>query len=178
MSQALRGKIGYIGNMLIGENKVVTLSYQLFSLGESGTQEPGFIEERTVDDPVEFLYGQGQLLSAVEKKIVGQSAGYQANISLHPRDAFGLYNEGLVQWYDKEKMPTNEALQIGMKFQTHGPDGQVLAVMVKDIQGDKVLLDGNHPLAGLHVRFDLKILRVREATSEEIASKTVKQIYH
>ena len=157
--------------MVIGKDKVVSLSYQLFSLGEG--QAPLLIEERTVDDPLEFIFGQGVLLPKVEEVITGQSRGFQTEINLHPNDAFGLHRPEMQTWLGKDKFPKGQELELGMKFQTQGPNGDVISVIVKEVTDDKVMIDGNHPLAGLKVRFDLKVLRVREATEEELLKKEV-----
>lgn len=157
--------------MVIGKDKVVTLSYQLFSLGEG--QAPLLIEERTVDDPLEFLFGQGVLLPKVEESLLGQGRGFQSEINLHPNDAFGLHRPELQAWLEKDKFPKEQSIELGMKFQTQGPGGDVISVIVKEITDDKVMIDGNHPLAGLKIRFDMKVLRVREATQEELIKKEV-----
>ena len=157
--------------MVVDKDKVVTLSYQLFSLGEG--QSPVLLEERTVDDPLEFLFGQGVLLPKVEEAIAGKTYGFQTEINLHARDAFGLHQPALQTWLPKEKFPKDQEIQLGMKFQTQGPSGDVISVIVKEITDDKVMIDGNHPLAGLSLRFDVKILRVREATETELVKKEV-----
>ena len=158
-------------SMIIDLNKIVTISYQLFSLGEG--QAPIMIEERSVDDPLEFIFGQGFLLAKLEEAIKGQGRGFQKEINLHPRDAYGLHQPELQAWLDPKTFPKEQEIELGMKFQTQGPSGDVISVIVKDIQDDKVLVDGNHPLAGLKIRFDLKVLRVREATEEELLKKEV-----
>lgn len=157
--------------MIIEKDRVVTLVYQLFSLGEH--QEPILVEERTVDDPVEFLFGYDVLLPKLEAAIEGQSRGYQNSLELHPQDAFGLHKPELQTWLDKNKFPKEPELQMGMKFQTQGPRGDVISVIVKDIQENKVLIDGNHPLAGIKIKFEFKVVRVREAKDEEILNKEV-----
>lgn len=164
--------------MLIDDKSVVTLSYQLFQLGPKGEDKPGLVEERSVDDPVEFLYGTGALLPSVEERIKGQSSGFQIAVTLVPEQAFGPYQESLAQWYEKSKLPKDVEIQVGMKFQTQGPSGDVIAVMVRDIQDEKVLLDGNHPLAGLYLQFEIKVLRVRAATEEELRDQSVQKVYH
>lgn len=152
--------------MVIEKDSVVSLSYQLFSVNDQHNDV--LVEERTVDDPLEFLFGQGVLLPKVEEAIKGKSHGFQTQVVLHPRDAFGLHQPDLQTWMDKGRFPQEPALQLGMKFQTQGPDGKVLSVIVKEIEDDKVLIDGNHPLAGIELRFDLRVLRVRQATEEEL----------
>jgi len=158
--------------LIIGKDRVVTLAYQLFSLGVG--QQPILIEERTIEEPLEFLFGQNTLLSKVEGLLKGKTRGFQGSVDLHPNDAFGLHQDELVAELDRTKFPKEPELQLGMKFQTQGPNGEVLSVIVKEINEDKVLVDGNHPLAGLHLRFELNVLRVREALPEEIANKEVK----
>jgi FKBP-type peptidyl-prolyl cis-trans isomerase SlyD len=158
--------------LIIEKDRVVSLFYQLYSLGDN--QTPILIEERSVDDPLEFLFGRSILLPKVEQLIKGKSRGFHGQVDLHPNDAFGIHHPDLVVEIERSKFPKEPELQLGMKFQTQGPKGDVMAVIVKEINDDKVLVDGNHPLAGLHLRFDLKILRVREALPEEIASGEVK----
>jgi FKBP-type peptidyl-prolyl cis-trans isomerase SlyD len=74
---------------------------------------------------------------------------------------------------ERSKFPKDLELELGMKFQTQGPAGKVLSVIVKDIKDDKVLVDGNHPLAGLSLKFALNVLRVRKATDQELAKQEV-----
>ncbi len=157
--------------MVIGKDKVVTVSYQLFSLDENG--DALLIDEMTVDNPLEFIFGDGFLLPLLEEKLKGQSRGYHMTLDLHPRDAFGLHHPDLVTWMPKEKFPKEMDIKLGMKFQTQGPTGDLISVIVKEIKDSQVLIDGNHPLAGLHLRFDLKVLRVREASEKEIMEKKV-----
>ncbi len=157
--------------MIVDQDKVVTISYQLFSLGDN--QQPILIEERTVDDPLEFLFGHEVLLPKVEDAIQGKTYGFQTEVNLHARDAFGLHRPELQTWVPKSGFPKEPELQLGMKFQTQGPNGQVISVIVKEIKDDQVLIDGNHPLSGLGLRFDIKILRVRKATEAELIKKEV-----
>jgi FKBP-type peptidyl-prolyl cis-trans isomerase SlyD len=157
--------------MVIGQDKVVTLSYQLFTLGDN--QQPVLVEERTVDDPLEFLFGQGVLLPKVEEAIKGKAYGFQTEVNLHARDAFGLHRPELQTWIPQSRFPKDTPLELGMKFQTQGPQGDVISVIVKEIKDDQVMIDGNHPLAGLGLRFELKVLRVREATEAELLKKEV-----
>ena len=131
------------------------------------------IEDRSVDDPLEFLFGQGVLLPKVEETLRGKTHGFKTEIELHPRDAFGLHREELQTWMERSKFPKDLELELGMKFQTQGPAGKVLSVIVKDIKDDKVLVDGNHPLAGLSLKFALNVLRVRKATDQELAKQEV-----
>lgn len=157
--------------MTVQENTVVSMVYQLFSISQEGNHV--LLEEKTVEDPLEFIYGLGTLLPKVEKSIANQTAGFQKQIKLIPEDSFGVYRSDLQIWIPVEKFPSTVELKLGMKFQTQGPEGEVISVIVKEVKEDKVLVDGNHPLAGLDLLFDLKIMRVRQATEDEIAKKEV-----
>ena len=157
--------------MVISKDTVVTLAYQLFSINEQ--KQPILIEERSVDNPLEFIFGSGLLLPKLEEAIKGQTFGFQVEVELHPRDAYGLHHPELQTWMPEENFPSDLEIELGMKFQTQGPGGQVISVIVKEIKDGKVLVDGNHPLAGLQVRFDLKVVRVREASEKELLQKSV-----
>lgn len=162
--------------MNIGPETVVTLAYTLSATGKDGVLSP--IEIRSVDNPIEFIFGKGLLLPAIEKKLEKKSKGYKATVTLMPADAFGDFKQDLEQWYDIKKLPKAIVPQVGMKFQTQGPTGDVVSVLVKEIRGEQVLIDGNHPLAGETVQFEMEVLRVRQATPEEISSGEIKKQFH
>lgn len=157
--------------MIIEKDRVVTVAYQIFALQENG--EAILVDSKQGDDSPEFLFGHGHLLSKIEDLLNGKARGYHLTVDLHPRDAYGVHDPSLEVWMARSKFPSSFALKVGMKFQTQGPKGDVLSVMVKEITDEKVLVDGNHPLAGVPVRFDLKVIRVREATSQEKIQKSV-----
>jgi len=170
------GEFAILRPMVIGEGSVVTLTYVLSLIEADGTLSQ--LEKRPTDNPIEFLYGKGWLLPAVEKNILKKSAGYRATLRLAPRDAFGDADPALETWYAADKLPKGLPLQPGLKFQTQGPGGEVISVILKEIRDGKVLLDGNHPLAGATVEFELEVLRVRAATEEELASGEVRTRLH
>jgi FKBP-type peptidyl-prolyl cis-trans isomerase 2 len=173
------------GPLRINEGTVVTLSYQLYVVEEAptsgddaGSTQLALLEERTPENPLEFVFGSGQVLPAVEKTLSGQTAGYSKVIRLETDEAFGEAVPELEMWVPLEQLPKKIQPQVGMKFQTQGPSGDVIAVLLKEIKDGKALLDGNHPLAGAAVQFDLRVLRVREASPEETASGEVQKLYH
>ena len=161
--------------MKIDESTVVTLSYQLFI--KEGDQLHQ-IDQRDRNDPVEFVFGLGILLPKVEECLLHQTVGFKKEMVLTPDEAYGEPVADLAQWVSREKFPKDLELKVGMKFQTQGADGEVLSAMIKEIKGDEVMLDGNHPLAGYVVHFNLEVLRVREATEDEILSGQVQRKFH
>ena len=150
--------------MKIAKNTVVTVKYRLTdaqnNLIEDGTQ------------PMVYLHGGYEnTLPKIEEELDGKDVGYASTIQIEPEDAFGEYDPELVKMEDRNRLP--EPLEVGMQFEgmPEGGDDQSESMIftVTDIAADKVVLDGNHPLAGIALRFELEVADVREATEEEIA---------
>jgi FKBP-type peptidyl-prolyl cis-trans isomerase SlyD len=131
----------------------------------------------TLDEPAEFFYGGDDLLESVERAIEGQSAGFATRIQLEPEQAFGEYRPELVCFEDRSMFPAQ--LEPGMQFDGL-PEGSASEGMPRDaiytvteVYPEHVVLDGNHPLAGMALRLSLQVTDVREASEEEIAQGSV-----
>ena len=152
--------------MKIGRNSVVTLSYTLYDAqGE-------VIEESK--EPTTYLHGGfSNIFPLVEQALQDKGVGQGVRVKLEPEDAFGDYNEQLLRVEARDQFP--ETLEIGMMFEgipgDVEPDEESRATIftVTDVAADKVVLDGNHPLAGMGLVFDCKVLKIREATADEVA---------
>jgi FKBP-type peptidyl-prolyl cis-trans isomerase SlyD len=149
--------------MRIDENTWVTVRYRLYdSQGEA--LEEG---ER------EWTYlhgGYGAIFPKIEAALAGHERGHTTTLYLEPEDTFGDYDASLLRVAPREKFPAG--LEAGMTFESvpgEAPDGELYTVT--DLTDDAVVLDGNHPLAGMALRFDLEVEDVREATEEEIAAE-------
>jgi FKBP-type peptidyl-prolyl cis-trans isomerase SlyD len=148
---------------------VVSLTWKL----NDGQNRP--IDELT--DPVEFFYGGDDLLPTVEDALAGYEAGAELQLHLEPEQAFGDYKAELVCFEDRKLFP--EQLETGLAFEGL-PEGSVTANMpadtvylVTEIYPSHVVLDGNHPLAGMALRLDIKVRGVRDATEAEIEARSV-----
>lgn len=148
--------------MKIEKNRVVSMSYSILN------KEGRLLEVRSPDDPVEFLVGHGHILQVLEDKIIGQTEGFMGQFVFSPDEAHGQYRTELVVQMDRAQFPPDIQIEKGMKFESVGPKGEPLALHVLDVQGETVLVDGNHPLAGETLKFEVKILEIREAAKEEI----------
>ena len=154
--------------MKITEQCVVALSWTLKdTLGE--------VLDHT-DEPTEFLVGGDDLLSKVEDALLGQSVGASVQLQIEPTDAFGDYNEQLVFLEPRKLFP--DQLEEGMVFEglpqgcnPEAPKDKLF--FVSDIYPEHVVLDANHPLAGIAIRLTLKVQHVREATEAEIGAGTL-----
>jgi FKBP-type peptidyl-prolyl cis-trans isomerase SlyD len=128
-------------------------------------------------DPVEFLVGGGDLLPKIEEALQGHEAGDRLDLHLEPEDAFGDYNEQLVFLEPRKIFP--ELLEEGMAYEglpagaTSANAPANLLYTVTEVYPDHVVLDGNHPLAGIALRLHLKVEAVREASEDEIGSGSV-----
>lgn len=157
--------------MEIQKNSVVKLAYKLSVLNPD--QGLVVVDEKPETEPIEFLFGYNQLLPAIESHLLGQQEGFELELKLPPEQAYGEFLAELEIWYDRQKLPGGKDITVGMKFQTQGVHGDVIAVVVKEVDDQNVLLDGNHPLAGLTVVFDIQVLGVRAATESEIQAQQV-----
>jgi len=132
-----------------------------------------------LNEPMEFLLGGEDLLPKVEETLLGQGVGFEAHLHLEPEHAFGDYDADLVFFEERDIFPPEVAE--GMQFDgppegSKTPDLNPDAIYtVTEVYDSHVVLDGNHPLAGLAVRISLKVLDVRPATEEEIEQGSVSE---
>jgi FKBP-type peptidyl-prolyl cis-trans isomerase SlyD len=150
--------------MKIAKNTVVTVNYKLADAQEN------LIEDGR--EPMVYLHGGYEnTLPKIEEELDGKEVGYASTIQIEPDDAFGEYDPALVKIEPRNRLP--DPLEVGMQFEGM-PDGndddeEAMIFTVTDIADDKVVLDGNHPLAGIALRFSLSVAAVRAATDEELA---------
>jgi FKBP-type peptidyl-prolyl cis-trans isomerase SlyD len=146
--------------MKIEKNAAVTVRFKVSELAG-----------KLLDDgkkPMAYLHGgYGNVPPKIEEALEGQSTNYQVTLDLQPEDAFGVRDENLVQTISRSQFPPG--VKVGGQLQ--GPDGEghTRTFVVKKVKGQEVFLDGNHPLAGMGLRFDVTVIDVRAASEEEIA---------
>jgi FKBP-type peptidyl-prolyl cis-trans isomerase SlyD len=147
--------------MQIGKDTVVALTYRLMDTD-------GALIEQT-DDPVEYLHGgYGGMFPRVEQALDGKAVGDTCRVQLVPDDGFGDYDAQLVHVEPRDKFPGN--VEVGMQFEGRGEEsGETLVYTVTDIADDKVVVDGNHPLAGQTLHFECTITGVRAASTDELS---------
>lgn len=119
--------------------------------------------------PFSYLEGQSQIIPGLEKSMALLNAGDTRKIEVEPAEAYGEHDEQLIVEVPRSKLPNAEELEAGDQFQASGPNGEQLLFRVLEINGDQVKLDGNHPLAGEKLVFDVEVVSIRNATAEELA---------
>ena len=147
--------------MQVAKDTVVSLDYEL-------SDAQGKLIEKT-DAPIEYLHGgYDGIFPLVERALDGKGAGDSCRVRLDPDDAFGEYDAGLVHLEPRDKFPEN--IKVGMQFEGRGVEsGTTLIYTVTEIAEDKVVVDGNHPLAGKALDFTCTVAAVRAATQEEMS---------
>lgn len=143
--------------MTVTKDSVVSIHYTLRD------NDGNILDSSTGRDPLNYIHGRGNLIVGMEEGIEGKSNGDQFNLKISPEKGYGLKNDQLVQ-----KVPLksfgDQKVEAGMQFNTQ--KGQV--VTVTEVAKDSVTVDGNHPLAGVALNFEVKVVDVRKATQEEI----------
>ncbi len=149
--------------MTITPRQYVAIDYTLsLDSGEVvDRSEPG--------DPLGFVTGSGQIISGLERALMGMESGQAAKITVEPEEAYGLPREDLFREIPRENFPEDLQLEPGMGFEAKGPHGPV-TFRIQSVKDDAVMADFNHPLAGQRLHFDVTVAEVREPRAEELAS--------
>ena len=149
------------------KNCVVGIEYEV---KEAGTNE--VVDSNKGGQPLEFIMGTGQIISGLEKGLVGMSKDEQGDILVPANEAYGEYNDQAIQKLPIEQFEGIE-LQKGMVLYGQGEHGETVQVTVKDFNDEEVIVDFNHPLAGKDLMFSVSIVSAREATADEMATGQV-----
>ena len=148
--------------MQIAKDTVVTLNYRVADTDGNPIDEGA--------EPIVYLHGgYGGIFDKIEETLQGKATGEQFEVRLEPADAFGEYDAELVAIEPRNLFPDN--IEVGMQFERASEDGEEDDELytITDIAEDKVVVDGNHPLAGMALMFSCTVAEVRAASSEEIS---------
>ena len=147
--------------MQIAENTAVSIHYTL-------TNDQGeVLDSSKGGDALVYLHGSGNIISGLEAALVGKKVGDKFNVRIEPKDAYGEVADDMVQIISKDMFEGIEQIEVGMQFHADVSYGSGVVTVV-NIDGDNVTIDGNHPLAGEALTFDVEIIDVRPATKEEL----------
>lgn len=147
--------------MQITKNSVVTLNYTL-------KDDQGETLDESQDNSFLYLHGAGGIIPGLESQLEGKSAGESFSAHIEPADAYGERDESMVQVVPRDMFDKEHPVEEGLQFHAQTPEGGMITVTVAKIDGDDITIDGNHPLAGIALNFDINIVEIREATQEEI----------
>ena len=146
--------------MLIADRCAVSIHYTL-------TDDAGDVLDSSAGrEPLTYLHGVGQIVPGLEQALNGRAVGDAFRVDIAPEDGYGPRSESMVQVVPRAAFQGVARLEPGMQFETRGEQGS-LSVVIIAIDGDSVTVDGNHPLAGQTLHFDIEVTAVRAASVEE-----------
>ena len=148
----------------IQPNAFVSLDYTLHDddgelLDESGGED---------GQPIDYVHGYGMLVPGLEAALVGLEMGDERDIVVTAEEGYGEHDEELVLEVERSEFPDPARVAPGDEFLAESPDGDDVPMRVVEVKGDSVIVDANHPLAGLALHYKVKVLVVRSATEEEL----------
>lgn len=148
--------------MQITDGKVVAFHFTL-------TNEQGQIIESSADqDPLTYLHGHGNIIPGLEQALMDKVVGDTFTVALPPEEAYGVYEEDLVDTVSRSAFEGVAELEVGMQFQAQYANAHRV-ITITQVEGDEVTIDGNHPMAGETLTFEVEVTDVRDATEEELA---------
>lgn len=148
--------------MLIAKDKVVSIDYTL-------TDPQGQVLDTSKGrGPLSYIQGAGNIIPGLESALEGKQSGDQLKTTIPPEQAYGPKDPKMVQAVPRSSFQGVPDIQPGMQFQASG-QGQTRVVTVVEVKGDQVMVDANHPLAGVALTFDVKVVEVRDANAEELS---------
>ncbi len=143
--------------MKISQGSVVTIDYDLKT--EKGT----LIDTTEGRDPLSYIHGNGDIIPGLEAALEGEHPGKELSVSVSPEDGYGIRNSALVARVPKEVLNGVPDLEVGMQLQVKTND-DVQTITIIQIEEETVVIDGNHPLAGHTLVFDVKVINVKESS--------------
>lgn len=146
---------------MVKKDAVVTLCY---TLKDSDGQE---LDKSTPDNPFAYLHGKGQIVPGLENALEGLTVGDKKEVTVPPAEGYGELVTELKRDIERSNFPKDIKIQEGMQFSTE-VNGKDQVFTVTGLEGDKVQVDGNHPLAGQTLHFAVEVMEVRAATQEEL----------
>jgi FKBP-type peptidyl-prolyl cis-trans isomerase SlyD len=148
--------------MQVADNMAVSIHYTL-------TNDDGEVLDSSIgDDALVYLQGRGNIIPGLEKALHGKVAGEKFNVRIAPEDAYGELMEEMIQVISRDMFEGIDNIEVGMQFHADVSSGSGVVTVV-NIEDDDITIDGNHPLAGLALTFDVEVIDIRAATEEEAA---------
>ncbi|HEX4869402.1 MAG TPA: peptidylprolyl isomerase [Moraxellaceae bacterium] len=147
--------------MQIANDVVASIEYTL-------TDDKGNVIDSSVGgEPLAYLHGAGNIIPGLESALEGKKVGDSFKVSVAPAEGYGEKDEGLLQVVPRSMFRGVDQVEVGMQFHAQTDYGMQVITVAK-VEGDNVTVDGNHPLAGQNLNFDVKVVEVRAATAEEL----------
>lgn len=126
------------------------------------------LDRADANEPFQYLQGAQEMIPGLEKALAGLAVGAKKKVTVSPEEGYGKQDPKLVRKIPKDVFPKDFPVKAGIQFEADlGGDGNGMVYTIKEV-GDSVTVDGNHPLAGQTLHFDVEVVSVRKATEEEL----------
>jgi FKBP-type peptidyl-prolyl cis-trans isomerase SlyD len=155
----------------VQNNKVVSMEYTLLVDNEE-------IDSSKGQDPLEFLVGHGNIISGLEREMIGMKVGESKDVVIRPADGYGEFDENAFMDVPRSAFPSDMPVEEGAELTVRDDAGQARYARIDAVEGDNVTLNFNHPLAGDELHFNVKVVSLREPTDEELQHGHVHQPGH
>ncbi len=148
--------------MQISKDKIVAIDYTL-------KDDSGKVIDSSKDrEALVYLHGFDNIIPGLETALEGKVAGDELSVTVSPEEAYGERDQSKVVDIPRGRFGDTD-VQVGAQYHASGPEGGSVAVTVVEVKDDSIVVDGNHPLAGIQLNFDVKVVEIRDAAEEEIA---------
>ena len=147
---------------MIKSGSVVNMIYVLTN--DDGEE----IDRADKSEPFTYLHGHNQIVLGLEKALLGLKAGDKKKVQVSPEEGYGDIDPSLITMAKTNQFPKGAELEVGVQFMAEDADGNNVVFTIVEIEGDDLTLDGNHPLAGETLNFDVEIIEMRDATPQEL----------
>lgn len=155
----------------VQNDTVVSMEYTLHVEGEK-------IDSSEGQDPLQFLAGHGNIITGLEREMMGMKVGDSKEVTIQPADAYGEFDDQAFMEVPRDQFPQDMPLEEGLELTVRDDSGQSRYARVDGIEGNNVTLNFNHPLAGDELHFNIKVVGLREPTAEELEHGHVHQGGH
>ncbi len=155
----------------VKDGQVVSVEYTLSVDGK-------VINSSSEAEPLEYLHGAGNIIPGLERELEGMSVGGSRSVVVAPADGYGELDEEAYIEAPKSEFPKDMPLEPGVEMELTGPDGHPMYARIERLEGENVVLNMNHPLAGAELHFEVKVIGVRDATGEELDHGHVHGAHH
>lgn len=148
-------------NLAVKNDQVVSMEYTLWVDG-------AVVDSSEGQPPLEFLAGQKNIISGLEREMIGMKIGESKDVVIPPADGYGEYNEAAFAEVRREEFPKDMPVKPGLELEVSDQSGKPMYARIESVEGETVRLNFNHPLAGKELRFQVKVVGLRDATAEEL----------
>lgn len=148
--------------MQISSGKVVSIDY---TLTDDNKQ---VLDSSEGGEPLSYLHGNGQIIPGLEKELEGKAAGDKLSVKVAPKDGYGERDDAKIVLVPRKQIEGDGEIKVGTQLTASGPRGNQIVTVTK-VDDENVTIDGNHPLAGQNLNFEVTVRGVRDATEEEVS---------